>query len=139
MGGIDALLKSQELVFGFVGLTPGILVTYFALRSIRSSLTEKRGSKAARKQGKMLRQLRNIDRILVDSKPTEFGELQYRDQGLLLCEVHVLRQAAEKTMPAEIYREFSDEAEELCNVRIGVDKQNKVADRIRWAYARWLS
>ena len=139
MGGIDALLKSQELVFGFVGLTPGILVTYFALRSIRSSLTEKRGSKAARKQGKMLRQLRNIDRILIDSKPTEFGELQYRDQGLLLCEVHVLRQAADKTMPTEIYREFSEEAEELCDVRIGVEKQKKVADRIRWAYARWLS
>lgn len=139
MGGIDALLKSQELVFGFVGLTPGILVTYFALRSIRSSLTEKRGSKSARKQGKLLRQLRNIDRILVDSKPTEFGELQYRDQGLLLCEVHVLRQSAEKIMPTEIYREFSEEAEELCDVRIGAEKQKKVADRIRWAYARWLS
>ncbi|KAK3705462.1 Nuclear control of ATPase protein 2 [Vermiconidia calcicola] len=139
MGGIDALLKSQELVFGFVGLTPGILVTYFCMRSLRSSLSEKRGTKAARKQGKMLRQLRNIDRILVDSVPTDFGELHYRDQGLLLCEVHVLRQAADKVMPVEIYREFSEEAEELCDVRIGVEKQKKVADRVRWAYARWLS
>jgi nuclear-control-of-ATPase protein 2 len=138
MGGIDSLLKSQELVFGFVGLTPGILVTYFVLRSIRTSLSEKRGSKAARKQGKMVRQLRNIDRILVDSIPTDFGELHYRDQGLLLCEVHVLRQAAEKVMPGEIYKEFSEEADELCDVRIGVERQKKVAERIRWAYARWL-
>jgi nuclear control of ATPase protein 2 len=80
MGGIDALLKSQELVFGFVGLTPGILVTYFAASYLRSSLTEKRGAKAARKQGKLLRQLRNIDRILSNSTPTDYGELPYKDQ-----------------------------------------------------------
>ena len=138
MGGIDDLLKSQELLFGMIGLTPGILITYFTLRSLQSSLTERRGSKTIRKQGKLLRQLRNIDRILVDSNPTDFGELLYRDQGLLLCEVHVLRQAAEKAMPTEIYREFSEEAEELCDVRIGLDRQRKVAERMRWAYGRWL-
>ncbi|TKA28361.1 hypothetical protein B0A50_03828 [Salinomyces thailandicus] len=139
MGGIDSLLKSQELVFGFVGLTPGILVSYLALTSLRSSLTEKRGSRAARKQGKMLRQLRNIDRVLTNSTPTEYGELFYKDQGLLLCEVHVLRQAAEKTMPMEIYKEFSEDAEELCDVRIGAERQRQTAARIRWAYARYLS
>ncbi|GIK07924.1 nuclear control of ATPase protein 2 [Aspergillus viridinutans] len=32
IGGIDSLLKSQELVFGFVSLTPGIMVTYAFLR-----------------------------------------------------------------------------------------------------------
>ena len=138
IGGIDSLLKSQELVFGFVGLTPGIIVSYFVLRSIRTSLTEKRGSKNARKQGKMLRQLRNIDRILVDSVATDFGELRYRDQGLLLCEVHVLRQAAEKAMPAEIFKEFGEETDELCDVRSGVERQKKVAERVRWAYGRWL-
>ena len=139
IGGIDSLLKSQELVFGFVGLTPGILVTYALLRYLRSSLSEQRGSKDAQKHGKMVRQLRNIDRILVDAGATEFGELHYRDQGLLLCEVHVLRLAAGKVMPTEVYREFCDDAEELCDVRIGAEKQKKVADRIRWAYARWLS
>ena len=139
MGGIDSLLKSQELVFGFVGLTPGILVTYFAIHYLRSSFAEKSGSKAARKQGKMLRQLRNIDRILTNSTPTEYGELYYKDQGLLLCEVHVLRQAAERAMPNEIYKEFSEDAEELCDVRVGAEKQKKIATRIRWAYARYLS
>jgi nuclear control of ATPase protein 2 len=138
MGGIDALLKSQELVFGFVGLTPGILVSYFAFRSLRNSMSQKRGSRAAMKQGKMLRQLRNIDRILVDSIPTEYGELRYRDQGLLLCEAHVLRQTAEKLMPNEIYKEFAEDADELCDVRIGMEKQKKVAQRLRWAYGKWL-
>ena len=139
MGGIDALLKSQELVFGFVGLTPGILVTYFVARSLRSSLNEKRGSNAALKQGKMLRLLRNIDRILTDATPTEFGELPYRDLGLLVCEVHALRSEAERVMPGGVLKEFAVEAEELCDVRVGAEKQRKIAERIRWGYGRWLS
>lgn len=139
MGGIDSLLKSQELLIGFISLTPGLLVAYGVMHYVRSSLSEKRGSSAARKQGKMLRQLRNIDRILTSSQPTEYGELLYKDQGLLLCEVHVLRQAAQKAMPTEIYREFSEEAEELSDVRMGVERQRKVAARIRWAYGRWLA
>lgn len=139
MGGIDSLLKSQELLIGFISLTPGLLVAYGATHYIRSSLLQKRGSKAARKQGKMLRQLRNIDRILTGSTPTEYGELHYKDQGLLLCEVHVLRQAAQKSMPTQIYKEFSEEAEELTDVRMGAERQTKVAHRIRWAYGRWLT
>lgn len=139
MGGIDSLLKSQELLIGFISLTPGLLVAYGVTHYIRNSLSQKRGSKAARKQGKMLRQLRNIDRILTGSTPTEYGELLYKDQGLLLCEVHVLRQAAQKSMPSQIYKEFSEEAEELTDVRMGVERQTKVAHRIRWAYGRWLT
>ncbi|KAK3069727.1 Nuclear control of ATPase protein 2 [Teratosphaeriaceae sp. CCFEE 6253] len=139
MGGIDALLKSQELVFGFVGLTPGILVTYLASSYLRSQLSEKRGSHAARTQGKMMRQLRNIDRLLANSTPTEFGELYYKDQGLLLCEVHVLREAVEKAMPSQIFRDFAEDAEELCDVRVGAERQKATAARIRWAYARYLS
>ena len=139
MGGIDSLLKSQELLIGFISLTPGLLVAYGVTHYIRNPLSQKRGSKAARKQGKMLRQLRNIDRILTGSTPTEYGELLYKDQGLLLCEVHVLRQAAQKSMPSQIYKEFSEEAEELTDVRMGVERQTKVAHRIRWAYGRWLT
>ncbi|EMC92921.1 hypothetical protein BAUCODRAFT_266874 [Baudoinia panamericana UAMH 10762] len=139
IGGIDSLLKSQELVFGFVGLTPGILVTYFAVAYVRTTLSQRRGSSASRKQGKLLRQLRNIDRILVNSTPTEYGELFYKDQGLLLCEVHVLREAAQKVMPGELYREFSEDAEELSDVRIGAERQKQTAGRIRWAYSKYLA
>lgn len=139
IGGIDSLLKSQELLIGFISLTPGLLVAYGLNHWFRTSLMQKKGSKAARKQGMMLRQLRNIDRILTGSTPTEYGELLYKDQGLLLCEVHVLRQAAHQSMPSQIYKEFSEEAEELTDVRMGIERQTKVAHRIRWAYARWLA
>ncbi|KEQ85416.1 NCA2-domain-containing protein [Aureobasidium pullulans] len=138
MGGIDALLKSQELVFGFVGLTPGILVTIGISRWLSSSFTSRRGADASRKQGHMMRQLRNIDRVLTNSTPTEFGELYYKDHGLLLCEVHVLREAAHKVMPAQIFRDFVEDVEELVDVRTGVKKQRKVVNRIRWAYKRYF-
>ncbi|KAF2210686.1 hypothetical protein CERZMDRAFT_44936 [Cercospora zeae-maydis SCOH1-5] len=139
MGGIDSLLKSQELLIGFISLTPGLLVAYGFTRWVRTSFTQNRGTKAQRKHGVMLRQLRNIDRILTSATATDYGELQYKDQGLLLCEVHVLRQAAVKVMPREIYREFSEEADELCDVRRGVVRQKAVLGRVRWAYGRWLT
>ncbi|KJY00866.1 ATP synthase regulation protein nca2 [Zymoseptoria brevis] len=139
MGGIDSLLKSQELLIGFISLTPGLLMVYGVTHWVRSSFITKRGSHAARKQGVMLRQLRNVDRILTGSTPTEYGELMYKDQGLLLCEVSVLREAARKVMPERIWREFGTEVQELCDVRVGVERQMKVAERVRWAYGRWLS
>src|SRR5439155_1779728 len=37
ISGIDSLLKSQELVFGFVGLTPGVLVCIGTFRYLRSA------------------------------------------------------------------------------------------------------
>lgn len=138
MGGIDALLKSQELVFGFVGLTPGILVTIGVTRWLSSTLNSRRGADQSRKLGHMMRQLRNIDRVLTNSSPTEFGELYYKDHGLLLCEVHVLRSAAAKVMPAQIFRDFVEDVEELVDVRTGVKKQRKVVNRIRWAYKRYF-
>jgi nuclear-control-of-ATPase protein 2 len=64
--------------------------------------------------------------------------LSYKDHGLLLCEVHVLRQVADNIMPGDIQREFLEEAADLTDIRTGVNRQLRVTDRIRWAYAKWL-
>jgi len=139
IGGIDNLLKSQELVFGFIGLTPGILITYYLASYLRSTLTTKRGSSAARRQGKMVRQLRNMDRILSNCSPTEFGELFYRDQGLLLCEAHLMRCAAGGLMGnGRVFREFCEDLDEVCDVRVGVERQRRGVERVRWAYGRYF-
>jgi len=138
IGGIDNLLKSQELVFGFIGLTPGILITYYLGSYLRSTLTTKRGSSAARRQGQMVRQLRNMDRILSDCSPTEFGELYYRDQGLLLCEAHLMRQQAAGLMGGRVYREFCEDLDGVCDVRVGVERQRRGVERVRWAYGRYF-
>jgi nuclear-control-of-ATPase protein 2 len=58
MGGIDALLKSQELVFGFIALTPGILVTVGAFRYLGGIFGSRKGFKQGKKQDQMLSVLR---------------------------------------------------------------------------------
>lgn len=81
---------------------------------------------------------RNIDRILVGCTPTEFGELPYKDHGLLLCEVHLLRKTAYGILPTSVFRDFVEEIEDLVDIRAGLQKQQSVVERIRWAYAKYL-
>jgi len=138
IGGIDALLKSQELVFGFVGLTPGILVSIAVFRWLGSVFGSRKGLRRSKYQGETIRTLRNIDRILNNSAPSSNGMLSYKEHGLLLCEVHVLRQKALQVLPGEINHEFLEEVGDLVDIRTGVVRQQKVVERIRWAYSKWL-
>lgn len=138
VGGIDDLLKSQELVFGFVGLTPGILVCLGLSHWLSGALAGRKGRIQGGKQGSMVRVLRNIDRILVGSTPSANGMLSYKDHGMLLCEVHLLRQRAQRTLPGEINNELLEEINDLIDLRTGVERQGRVVERIRWAYSKWL-
>ncbi|KJZ79297.1 hypothetical protein HIM_01448 [Hirsutella minnesotensis 3608] len=137
MTGIDSLLKSQELVFGFVGLTPGVLVTIVTFQYLRSVFGSRSGRRRTNKAGRAIRVLRNIDRILSEARPTENNVLSYKDHGLLLCEVHVLRSLACKLMPRDVEKEFLEDLDDLANIK-GIQIQAKALDRIRWAYSRWL-
>jgi nuclear-control-of-ATPase protein 2 len=85
----------------------------------------------------MLNVLRNIDRIITSAQPSEHGVLYYKDYGLLLCESHVLRQVAQKTFPAQEFREFLVDLEELTDIQIGVERQKNVVKRLRWGYSKW--
>ena len=138
VGGIDNLLKSQELVFGFVGLTPSLLVCTGLYRWLSNSLSGRHGRFVGEKQNSLLRLLRNVDRILTASTPANNGMLSYKEHGMLLCEVHVLRQTAASVLPRGVYNEFLEELHELLDLRTGVDRQLRVVERIRWAYARYL-
>lgn len=81
----------------------------------------------------------NIDRILVGATPTEFGEMSYKDHGLLLCEVHLLRQTASGMLPKRIFRDFLEEINDLVDIRAGLTRQLKVVERMRWAYSKWFT
>ena len=64
--------------------------------------------------------------------------LSYKDHGMLLCEVHLLRQKAQRILSDEIYNEFLEEVNDLVDLRTGVERQTRVVERIRWAYSKWL-
>lgn len=87
----------------------------------------------------MLTDSRNIDRILSASTPSNNGGmLSYKEHGIILCEIHVLRQKAQRILPEEIYAEILEEINDLVDIRTGVERQIRVVDRIRWAYGKWL-
>lgn len=138
MTGIDSLLKSQELVFGFVGLTPGVLVSLGVVQYLRSFFGARSGQRKSKGAVQVVRVLRNIDRILSEARPTENNVLSYKDHGLLLCEVHVLRSLAVNVLPQKIRKEFLEDLDDLANIK-GIQVQAKALERIRWAYGRWLN
>ncbi|KAI2780854.1 ATP synthase regulation protein NCA2 [Daldinia loculata] len=137
MSGIDALLKSQELVFGFVGLTPGILVSVGVMQYLRGVFGGRKGFREHRRAGKCVRVIRNIDRILSEATPSPNNLISYKDHGLLVCEVHVLRQLAHSLLPADIEKDFLEDLDDLANLK-GIQSQLRALDRIRWAYSKWL-
>ena len=57
---------------------------------------------------------------------------------MLLCEVHLLRQKAQRILSGEIYNEFLEEVNDLVDLRTGFERQTRVVERIRWAYSKWL-
>ncbi|KAL8932009.1 MAG: hypothetical protein Q9211_006587, partial [Gyalolechia sp. 1 TL-2023] len=138
LGGIDALLKSQELVFGFLGLTPGVLVCMGLFRWLGSVFGGRRGKLDQESRGQRIRLLRNIDRILSGSVPSNNGMLSYKDHGMLLCEIHILRQSSQRVMPPNVFAEFLEEMNELTDLRTGIERQVRIVDRIRWAYSMWM-
>ncbi|KAK0637338.1 ATP synthase regulation protein NCA2-domain-containing protein [Bombardia bombarda] len=137
ISGIDALLKSQELVFGFVGLTPGVLVAVGVFQYLRTIFGSRNGARQGQRSRRSIRVLRKIDRILSEAKPTQSNVLSYKDHGLLVCEVHVLRELAHGVLPGDIEKEFIEDLDELANLK-GIQVQMRALDRIRWAYAEWL-
>jgi nuclear control of ATPase protein 2 len=58
ISGIDSLLKSQELLFGLIGLTPGILISFAAFRGISDLFGSRKGIRQNQKRGQMIRLLR---------------------------------------------------------------------------------
>lgn len=58
IGGIDSLLKSQELLFGLIGLTPGVLISFAAFRGLNNLFGSRKGIARDQKQGQTIRLLR---------------------------------------------------------------------------------
>ncbi|KAJ5273943.1 hypothetical protein N7478_009068 [Penicillium angulare] len=134
MSGIDALLKSQELVFGFIGLTPGILVSYTSLQWFAGLFSNRRGLRQGKKRFEFKRRLRHVTRILTSASLSSNGVISYKDSGRLICEAEALLQQAKTVLGGLQYREFREDIGDLLDIQGGVTKQLRVVERIRWTY-----
>ncbi|EXJ92867.1 hypothetical protein A1O3_01421 [Capronia epimyces CBS 606.96] len=138
IGGIDSLLKSQELLFGFVGIAPGVLISFGLIRWLGASFGGRKGLQQGQKKGEAIRLIRNIDRTLTSSDLDDDGIISEENHGLLLCEAHLLRQRATLVLPRSIQREFLEDLDDLLDVKAGVHRQINALRRLEWAYAKWL-
>lgn len=120
IGGIDSLLKSQELVFGFVSLTPGIMVTYAFLRWAFGVFGNRKGLEVGRRKHELRHALRDVDRILTLSTPTDTGVLTYKDHGLLVCGADILLRKAATVLRGADLREFQEDIDDLLDIHIGI-------------------
>ncbi|KAL4758421.1 NCA2 family protein [Aspergillus foveolatus] len=136
MSGIDSLLKSQELVFGFVGLTPGLLISYSLVRWFLGLLGSRRGFRMGRRQDDLRYALRKIHRILSTSSLTGDGRLSCKDHGLLICDVEILLKKGRTMLKGEDLRSFQEDASDLINVNEAA-KQLQIVQRMAWTYSKW--
>ena len=56
--------------------------------------------------------------------------LSYKDHGMLLCEVHVLRERAQRIIPREIYNEFLEDVNDLSDLRTGREMAKVILESI---------
>ncbi|KAL3460580.1 ATP synthase regulation protein NCA2-domain-containing protein [Aspergillus heterothallicus] len=136
MSGIDALLKSQELVFGFVGLTPGILISYASIRWFFGLLGSRRGFRMGRRQDELRYALRDIHRILSTTTLTVDGRLPYRSRGLLICNTENLLTKAQSLLKGADLRAFLEDISDLVDEN-RTDKQLRIVDRMSWSFSKW--
>ncbi|KAJ5632218.1 hypothetical protein N7490_008557 [Penicillium lividum] len=116
ISGINSLLKSQELVFGFIGLTPGILVSYTSLQWVAGLFSSRRGLQRGKKRYQLRRGLRNVTRILTSASVTN-EVISYKDSGRLICEAESLLQHVQAVLGGLEYREFREDIEDLLDIQ----------------------
>ncbi|EEH03404.1 conserved hypothetical protein [Histoplasma capsulatum G186AR] len=154
IGGIDALLKSQELLYLNTALDLSVSPQEFSfptLYSDGSAEPSETGPASGEGRSKKIWSAHSeihenspyplltsaVHRVLTASTTTHDGLLSCKDHGLLLCETDILCQRAQNLLPGATYHEFQEDIRELLNVRVGIARQLRILERVRWAYAKW--
>jgi len=138
LSGIDRLLKSQQLVFGFVGVTPSLIILYAFFRYLSSLPSRRRGLRQGVVKSDIVKTLRNIERILCLHDMKRGDVLTFRDRGLLLCECYVVREFV-GGMARGVRREFLQDLEDLEDVSLGVERQLRTIARMWRVWAKYLT
>lgn len=94
MRGVDQLLKSQQLLFGAIGIAPAMGITYFVGGFIKNRISQALGQKGKEvgigTRFRAWEAMRRIDKLLADPLLTA-GPLPPLTQGLLLLDLSTLR------------------------------------------------
>lgn len=110
INGIDKLLKSQELVFGFVGVSPAIVILWVVARWISKSRSKSTTITSGSERLATLRTIHHIERLVTKGQKDDLTS--YKKRGLVLCYVQILR-ASTTCINQELRDQY---IEDLCDL-----------------------
>ncbi|KAK3829998.1 MAG: ATP synthase regulation protein NCA2-domain-containing protein [Linnemannia gamsii] len=94
MAALDKLLKANELNFAFLAVGPSLLLLWAVSAQAKSSWQRFAGKNLGLVSIQMSNSLRQVERLLnlasADGDAKK-GKVPYKTQGLILCEVHIMR------------------------------------------------
>ena len=144
MDGVEKMLNSQQLTFGFVGVTPSLLIVVGVWRWIRGffrSDGSQKGGKAVRRN--VWATMRHLDTILSPTSPADDSSLTLNQaQGFLLLELNSLRLYANSrffpSKDSQLREAFLNDVRQLENTGTNADEPMKriLVERLwRWGTA----
>ncbi|CAI4054106.1 hypothetical protein SKDZ_16G4070 [Saccharomyces kudriavzevii ZP591] len=139
LNGIDKMLKSQQLVFGVVALSPALVILYsfsVALKRFIKLGNVWSNVKCYREQIGI--SLNNVERILNYSNQSADSDEKHLNQGLLVIEVSNLYKLGSFLIPHSRRKEWFRDVEELVDTNLDSNAHINVVNRIYHVYGRFL-
>ncbi|GAA5802127.1 ATP synthase regulation protein NCA2-domain-containing protein [Helicostylum pulchrum] len=137
MTALDKLLKSNELNFAFLAVAPSMLITWGALSWLKR-IWQRRSGRNIGLIGLPIRQtMRRIERLF--NLSSDSNTLDCESQGILLCEVHLLRSySLHLSMRNSIRELFIEDLRDLENPRLTVKQKLETIERMTrsWSFLR---
>lgn len=144
LNGVDQILKSQELVFGFVAASPSLFIIWSLKNSLISWYNGESSNsyKNLRKRDVKVRSCKSLGSIekLVNRMYhiKEGDKKDYYSEGLLFIEVRNLKQLAMKILPVTLLEDFIQDIEELIDTTFSNTYKQLVVQRIWNVYGGYF-
>ncbi|CCE61647.1 hypothetical protein TPHA_0A05730 [Tetrapisispora phaffii CBS 4417] len=139
LDGVDKMLKSQQLVFGVLALSPAIAIVYFG--SVAACRLVKLGNIWSNIQTyklAMIQSLNSTERLISLMEDTEVGQKAYYEQGLLTVELNILEKVGYILVEPERRKEWLRDITELGNLNNTTSLSLRIINRINRSYSKYL-
>jgi nuclear-control-of-ATPase protein 2 len=150
LNGVDQILKSQELVFGFVAASPSLFILWIFKNSFMSWYNgEKYNSNKKLHmneiKGRICKSLgiieRLIDIMVINNRKInkKIEEIDYYKNGLLFIEIKNLKRLAIEILPQFVYSNFNNDIEELIDQNLDIEYKLLTIQRIWNVYCTYFN
>lgn len=148
LNGVDQILKSQELVFGFVAASPSLFIVWMLKNSFMSWYNGESKSSYKNVQTREVKTRVNaslgkieklVDYMVSQKRDNSVSDdVDYYKNGLVFIEVRSLKRLSKKLLPLYVYYQFKEDVEELVGTSSDVEYKLLTIQRIWNVYAGYL-